>query len=99
MRMPSELDRRRVQDARDRLLARIYRYRQDQEVSLLTTDEDSSLLYAYSECLRTRLSCGYCTYSSCLVLVTGQLSKEISEILADIGQLFGLLSEDVLQMA
>lgn len=35
----------------------------------------------------------------CLVLVTGQLSKEISEILADIGQLFGVLSEDVLQMA
>lgn len=34
-----------------------------------------------------------------LVLVTGQLSKEISEILADIGQLFGVLSEDVLQMA
>lgn len=36
---------------------------------------------------------------SCVVLVTGQLSKEISEILADIGQLFGVLSEDVLQMA
>lgn len=34
-----------------------------------------------------------------IVLVTGQLSKEISEILADIGQLFGVLSEDVLQMA
>lgn len=34
----------------------------------------------------------------CIVLVTGQLSKEISEILADIGQLFGVLSEDVLQM-
>lgn len=39
-----------IDHARDRLLARIYRYRQDQDVSRLTTDEDSSLLYAYSEC-------------------------------------------------
>jgi hypothetical protein len=41
-----------IDHARDRLLARIYRYRQDQEVSLLTTDEDSALLYAYSKCSR-----------------------------------------------
>jgi hypothetical protein len=50
-----------VDHARDRLLARIYRYRQDQEVSLLTTDEDSSLLYAYSEWSRSCLSYGYFT--------------------------------------
>lgn len=40
-----------IDHARDRLLARIYRYRQDQEMSLLTTDEDSALLYAYSKWL------------------------------------------------
>ena len=39
-----------IDHARDRLLARIYRYRQDQEVSLLRADEDSALLYAYSKC-------------------------------------------------
>ncbi|KAJ5150943.1 uncharacterized protein N7482_010195 [Penicillium canariense] len=69
-----------IDHARDRLLARIYRYRQSHEASQLTTDDDSALLYAY-------------------ILVTGQLSKEITEILAEIGQLFGVLSEDVVQMA
>ncbi|KAJ6113756.1 Transcriptional coactivator SAGA-type complex Ada1/Tada1 [Penicillium sp. IBT 18751x] len=64
-----------IDHARDRLLARIYRYRQDHEASRLTTDEDSALLYAY-------------------ILVTGQLSKEINEMIAEIGQLFGVLSED-----
>lgn len=34
-----------------------------------------------------------------LVLVTGQLSNEITEIIAEIGQLFGVLSEDVVQLA
>lgn len=40
-----------VDHARDRLLARIYCYRQDHEKSHLTTDEDCALLYAYSELL------------------------------------------------
>ncbi|KAJ5934569.1 Transcriptional coactivator SAGA-type complex Ada1/Tada1 [Penicillium verhagenii] len=62
-----------IDHARDRLLARIYRYRQDHEASQLTTDEDCALLYAY-------------------ILVTGQLSREIMEIIADIGQLFGVLN-------
>lgn len=34
-----------------------------------------------------------------VVLVTGQLSQEIMEIIAEIGQLFGVLSEDVMQLA
>lgn len=38
-----------IDHARDRLLARIHRYRQDHETSQLTTDEDCALLYAYSE--------------------------------------------------
>lgn len=33
------------------------------------------------------------------VLVTGQLSNEIMAIIAEIGQLFGVLSEDVVQLA
>ncbi|KAJ5635537.1 Transcriptional coactivator SAGA-type complex Ada1/Tada1 [Penicillium longicatenatum] len=37
-----------IDHARDRLLARIYRYRQDHEASKLTTDEDCALLYAYT---------------------------------------------------
>ncbi|CAI7605845.1 unnamed protein product [Penicillium bialowiezense] len=69
-----------IEHARDRLLARIYRYRLDREASQQTTDEDCALLYAY-------------------ILVTGQLSNEIMEIIAEIGQLFGVLSEDVVQLA
>lgn len=38
-----------IEHARDRLLARIYRYRLDHEASQQTTDEDCGLLYAYSE--------------------------------------------------
>ncbi|KAJ5138914.1 Brefeldin A-sensitivity protein 4 [Penicillium bovifimosum] len=59
-----------IEHARDRLLARIHRYRLDREASPHTTDEDLALLYAY-------------------ILVTGQLSNEITEIIAEIGQLFG----------
>lgn len=38
-----------IENARDRLLARIFRYRQDKSVSSLTTDSDYALLYAYGE--------------------------------------------------
>lgn len=33
-----------------------------------------------------------------IVLVTGQLSIEIEEIMAEIGRLFGVLNEDVVQL-
>ncbi|CAL5874923.1 uncharacterized protein PFLUO_LOCUS9225 [Penicillium psychrofluorescens] len=69
-----------IDHARDRLLARIYRYRQDREASQKTTDEDCALLYAY-------------------ILVTGQLSSEIMAIIGVIGQLLGVLSEDVVALA
>lgn len=46
-----------IDHSRDRLLARIHRYRQDQEASLLTTDEDCALLYAYSEYISAVLFC------------------------------------------
>ncbi|KAL5048529.1 hypothetical protein BDW71DRAFT_196167 [Aspergillus fruticulosus] len=37
-----------VEHARDRLLARLFHYRRDSEVSQSSTDEDYSLLYAYA---------------------------------------------------
>jgi hypothetical protein len=39
-----------IEHARDRLLARISRFRQDGEASRATVDEDYALLYSYSEC-------------------------------------------------
>ncbi|THC89251.1 hypothetical protein EYZ11_011297 [Aspergillus tanneri] len=68
-----------IQHARDRLLARLFRYRKDAEVSRLSTDEDYALLYAY-------------------ILVIGQLSVEIEEIMDEISRLFGVLSEDVVRL-
>lgn len=40
-----------IEHARDRLLARIFRYRQDQAMSRVSTDEDYALIYAYSKWL------------------------------------------------
>lgn len=37
-----------IEHARDRLLSRIFQYRQNQEVSRVSTDEDYALIYAYS---------------------------------------------------
>ncbi|PGH11210.1 hypothetical protein AJ80_07215 [Polytolypa hystricis UAMH7299] len=68
-----------TEHARDRLLARLHRFRKDTSVSHLTTDEDYALLYAY-------------------VLVTGQLCDEIMAIITDVGNLFGILTEDVLKL-
>lgn len=87
-----------IDHARDRLLARIYRYRQDHEASQLTTDEDCALLYAYSK-LFCSVLLKLIHSLTAIVLVTGQLSQEIMEIIAEIGQLFGVLSEDVVQLA
>jgi hypothetical protein len=38
-----------IENARDRLLARIFHYRQDKSVSSFTTDSDYALLYAFGE--------------------------------------------------
>lgn len=46
-----------IEHARDRLLARLFRYRKDHEASRLSTDEDYALLYAYSKSRLYRDSC------------------------------------------
>ncbi|KAH8434764.1 FUSC family protein [Aspergillus melleus] len=68
-----------IEHARDRLLARLFRYRKDPEASRLSTDEDYALLYAY-------------------ILVTGQLSVEIEEIMGEVGRLFGVLNEEAVRL-
>ncbi|KAL4896290.1 WD40 repeat-like protein [Aspergillus ambiguus] len=45
-----------IEHARDRLLARLFRYRKDLEASRLSTDEDYALLYAYAPVAPLRLS-------------------------------------------
>lgn len=68
--------------SRDRLLAKIYQFRQnelDAEGGPVAKDEDYELLYAYA-------------------LVTGQLSEEIMKVEKEIEGLFGVLDEELLQL-
>ena len=48
-----------IDHARDRLLARIFHYRNDQVASQSTTDEDYALLYAYSKSIAYAFSFYY----------------------------------------
>lgn len=84
-----------IDHARDRLLARIYHFSQNEEPSAVV-EEDRAVLYAYSKCLLLIIS-SIRSLTFIIVLVTGQLSKEITSILQDIRDLFGILSEDVVQ--
>ncbi|EHA23623.1 hypothetical protein ASPNIDRAFT_128666, partial [Aspergillus niger ATCC 1015] len=67
-----------VEHARDRLLARLFHYRKDTEMSRLSTDEDYALLYAYSmlraPCLVKVRKGNMANCERDVVLVTGQLS-------------------------
>lgn len=83
-----------IEHARDRLLARISRFRQDGEASRATVDEDYALLYSYSECAFPQRGCRL----TGVVLVTGQISKEIMEIMEGIRGLFGMLDEEVVRL-
>ena len=82
--------------ARDRLLAKIFRFRKSDKVARGTTDEDFALLYAYGQFDSS--SCMLTLLRNLLVLVTGQLSKEIQEVGQEIGILFGIFDEDVLKL-
>ncbi|KAH8589429.1 Fusaric acid resistance protein-like-domain-containing protein [Bisporella sp. PMI_857] len=73
-------------NARDRLLARIFKYRKDvlgedsdQEDSSAAKDEDYELLYAY-------------------ILVTGQLAEEIKKVEKEVDELFGVMDEEMLKL-
>lgn len=93
-----------IEHARDRLLARLYHYRQDESVSYMTTDEDYALLYAYgmlSLMLQTfiiRLYGPVTNVHSASVLVTGQLGNQINRIIQELSKLLGVLHDDILAL-
>lgn len=88
-----------IDHARDRLLARVFHYRNDSLASQSTTDEDYALLYAYG-----KLAMELCIFhrsltdKNIIALVTGQLSTEIMAIMGEIGKLFGVLNEEVVKL-
>ncbi|TVY80910.1 Uncharacterized protein LSUE1_G003049 [Lachnellula suecica] len=69
-------------NARDRLLAKIFKYRKDVgmgEGEEVAKDEDYELLYAYT-------------------LVTGQLAEEIKKVEKEVEDLFGVMDEELLKL-
>ena len=85
-----------VDHTRDRLLAKVFRFRQEEKNQAGASDEDFELLYAYGEISIRLYRFGYADQS--LALVTGQLSKEIKDIGQEIEKLFGVLNEDLLKL-
>jgi len=71
-------------NARDRLLAKIFKYRKNSASTeengiSIAKDEDYEMLYAY-------------------ILVTGQLAEEIEKVEKEVEDLFGVMDEDLLKL-
>jgi len=71
--------------ARDRLLAKIFKYRKEaaargaeDDGPVVATDEDYEILYAY-------------------ILVTGQLAEEIKKVEKEVEDMFGVMDEELLR--
>ncbi len=87
-----------TENARDRLLAKIFRFRKEEKDATGVTDQDFELLYAYGTLIIVT-GMKPCAFAhTTLALVTGQLSKEITDVGKDIEKLFGSLNEELLQL-
>ncbi len=84
-------------NARDRLLAKIFRFRKEEMEATDVTDQDFELLYAYGKSTSNEMKFYACADPT-LALVTGQLSKEITDTGKEIEKLFGVFDEESLQL-
>ena len=87
-----------TEHARDRLLAKIFSYRKDDRMHHRMSEEDFALLYAFGNSPIRPWRPPYTDCLANLALVTGQISKEIDEVEAEIEKLFGVLHEDLLRL-
>jgi hypothetical protein len=88
-----------VEHTRDRLLAKVFEFRQTGLGKVLTKDEDYELLYAYGESHSSISPADWkrlLTYHT--ALVTGQLAHDLGLIGQEIEKLYGVLSEDDLKL-
>ena len=86
-----------VTHTRDRLLAKMFRFRQEEKDKVGATDEDFELLYAFGKLLKD--TCGGMRKTDLMIaLVTGQLSEDIKGLGEEIEKLFGVLNEDLLKL-
>ena len=83
-----------TEHARDRLLARIFEYRKNDQ---MTRDEDYALLYVYGMLLPGSRKASSAHMSS-VALVTGQMSEEITKIARELEMLFNTENDDLLKL-
>ena len=85
-----------TEHARDRLLAKIFRFRRENQTF---KDKAFVLLYAYSKTATYPLQmCIFWLEQIMIALVTGQISNEIREVFKEVESLFGTLNEDLLKL-
>ena len=85
--------------ARDRLLAKIFHFRKENQEDIGSGDEDFELLYAYgkpSEIFKSQEPSWKTNVNT--ALVTGQLANEITHVGKEIENLFGVLDEEMLEL-
>lgn len=86
-----------VEHTRDRLLAKVFEFRQTGLGKVIAKDEDYELLYAYGEFYPTNLfKIRRLTLN--IALVTGQLAYDLGIIGQEIEKLYGVLSEEDLKL-
>jgi hypothetical protein len=90
-----------IEHTRDRLLAKIFEFRNAAVEGGIATDEDYELLYCYGMyrrhffLLTMSLRAKFCCVPA---LVTGQLANEIQMVGDEIEKLYGVLDEDTLKL-
>lgn len=87
-----------IEHTRDRLLAKVFEFRQSGLGKVIAKDEDYELLYAYgkSSALLDRLS--VCLLTLFTALVTAQLANNLNTIGQEIEKLYGVLNEEDLKL-
>jgi hypothetical protein len=87
-----------VEHTRDRLLAKVFEFRQTGLGKVIAKDEDYELLYAYGESTRSFTRMLNLVLTCRAALVTGQLAHDLGIIGQEIEKLYGVLSEEDLKL-
>jgi hypothetical protein len=86
-----------VEHTRDRLLAKVFEFRQTGLGKVIAKDEDYELLYAYGESDGCH-TCIWISTDAYTALVTAQLAHDLGIIGQEIEKLYGVLSEEDLKL-
>jgi uncharacterized membrane protein YhfC len=87
-----------VEHTRDRLLAKVFEFRQTGLGKVIAKDEDYELLYAYGKSMASIFQATGRLLTFYLALVTGQLAHDLGIIGQEIEKLYGVLSEEDLKL-